>query len=294
VSAIELDGLVKRSAITDREIQELEQLIAACQQREKLHLYINKESTGGELNHFFYYQHGQLIGCLMLDTWNYGEKETTLFVVHPEYRRRGIGRTLLAAAQEECVNRGLNRIVLVCERDSYSGQRFVQSTEALYNSSEHAMQLRQLQEGNRFDERLSLRLAGWDDLEALVKVKMLGFSMTEERSRKFVLKRLENPQCQFYLATLGGIDLGCDEPVGTLRLDETAEQIGIYGFCVVPEYQGRGYGRQILEETIRLVQAQSQKPITLDVDVENQPALGLYLSSGFEIKTTFEYWVIDL
>ncbi|MBV9227977.1 MAG: GNAT family N-acetyltransferase, partial [Chloroflexi bacterium] len=69
---------------------------------------------------------------------------------------------------------------------------------------------------------------------------------------------------------------------------------GIYGFGILPDYRGRSYGRQMLEETIRTIRSQSQKTITISVDTTNTNALGLYLSCGFEIKATYGYYAMDI
>ena len=72
------------------------------------------------------------------------------------------------------------------------------------------------------------------------------------------------------------------------------EEVGIYGFVVRSAYRGRGYGRQMLEETIRTIQARSQKQIMLEVDSQNTNALGLYRSCGFKETTTYGYYNLDI
>ncbi|MGH2478322.1 MAG: GNAT family N-acetyltransferase, partial [Ktedonobacteraceae bacterium] len=84
------------------------------------------------------------------------------------------------------------------------------------------------------------------------------------------------------------------EPVGTLRVEEMPQEMGIHGFFVRPEYRGRGHGRQIIEETIATIRAQTTKPIMLEVDTNNLTALNLYRSLGFEIERTYEYYGLAL
>jgi len=85
-----------------------------------------------------------------------------------------------------------------------------------------------------------------------------------------------------------------EEPIGCLRLDEMDGEVGIYGFVVRPGYRGRGYGRQMLEAVIRKIQAESQKGIMLEVDTENTIAIGLYRSCGFQVKTTYDSYDLDV
>jgi ribosomal protein S18 acetylase RimI-like enzyme len=79
-----------------------------------------------------------------------------------------------------------------------------------------------------------------------------------------------------------------------LRLDDMGDQVGIYAFEVRLGYRGLGYGRQMLEEAIRIIRAGTQKTIMLDVETDNTNAIGLYLSCGFEVKTTYDYYGLDL
>jgi ribosomal protein S18 acetylase RimI-like enzyme len=105
-----------------------------------------------------------------------------------------------------------------------------------------------------------------------------------ESVNRWVAKLFEEPTSRFYLATLDQNPLGC------LRLDFMSDQVGIYAFEVRLGYRGLGYGRQMLEEAIRAISAETQKRIMLDVETDNTNAIGLYLSCGFEIKTTYDYY----
>ncbi|HYX51664.1 MAG TPA: GNAT family N-acetyltransferase, partial [Ktedonobacteraceae bacterium] len=78
------------------------------------------------------------------------------------------------------------------------------------------------------------------------------------------------------------------------RLDYMSDQVGIYAFEVRMGYRGLGYGRQMLEEAIRTIRIESQKRIMLDVETDNTNAIGLYLSCGFEIKTTYDYYDLKI
>lgn len=60
------------------------------------------------------------------------------------------------------------------------------------------------------------------------------------------------------------------------------------------EYRGRGYGRQMLEQIIRQLHDEGIKAITLEVEVENKNAIGLYSSCGFQVVTTYDYFAHDI
>lgn len=66
--------------------------------------------------------------------------------------------------------------------------------------------------------------------------------------------------------------------------------VNIVRLMVDAQHQGRGLGRAILRETIDWISDFSPRPDALRISTlpENAPALGLYLSMGFEIRGTEE------
>jgi len=96
---------------------------------------------------------------------------------------------------------------------------------------------------------------------------------------------LAHPQHRYYVAVL--------ENVGVIgKLDVSlAEQAGfIYGFGVLPEYRGRGYGRQLLAYTMQTLLALGKTQIALEVATANKNALSLYQSCGFRETGSYDYY----
>jgi len=84
------------------------------------------------------------------------------------------------------------------------------------------------------------------------------------------------------------------EPVGTIRVDRGEELAGIYGFAVVPRHQGQGIGRQVLSELARQLLAEGVPEVGLEVSCTNDSALRLYLSCGFEVTGTEDYYSVTV
>ncbi|MEO7022231.1 MAG: GNAT family N-acetyltransferase [Ktedonobacteraceae bacterium] len=290
-------GLVAKHTLTEQEMAEVEQLTALCTAHEHLLMRLDYnllvESTLPTNDLFLWYHDDQLVGYLLLDRYHSDLKEVSC-MVHPAFRRQGLSRQLLAAARQECLSRGIHRLLFACETSSISGQACVQAVGAGREFAEHRMVLQTFQPRLQFDDRLLFREALHDDLDELALILAADFGDSNERARQHILHAWARPNQRFYIATYGGEDVGCAEPVGTLRVEEMPQEMGIYGFFVRPEYRGRGHGRQILEEAIITIREHNSKLIMLEVDTNNLTALNLYRSLGFEIERTYEYYGLAL
>ena len=291
------ERLFAKHRLTAQEVAELEKLVALCYERE--HLLIQLDYNMLDMpslptdDLFLFYHEDQLVGFLLLDRYHSDIKEA-IGAVHPDFRRQGIFRQLLAAARSECLSRGITRLLCVCETTSTSGLAFLQTTGAGREFAEHRMVLQAFHPRFQYDDHLVVREALREDRDELAVVLAADFDDSKARALQHVLSAFERPNQRFYLATYGGDDVSCGEPVGTVRIEEMPQEIGIYGFFVRPEYRGRGHGRQIMEEAIIAIRESSQKPIMLEVDANNFTALNLYRSQGFVIERTYEYYGLAL
>ncbi len=84
-----------------------------------------------------------------------------------------------------------------------------------------------------------------------------------------------------------------EEIIGKVHLQVSSGIGGIYGLGVLPEYRGKGYGRAILLKAVEKLKAVKAEQIMLQVAAENENALSLYKSCGFEEMSVMDYfeWV---
>lgn len=78
-----------------------------------------------------------------------------------------------------------------------------------------------------------------------------------------------------------------EEPVGVVRMLEEKDETGEYSFvapiALVPEHQGKGLGKQLLTAGIVIGQKNAYDDCMLVVNAENEKALSLYKSIGFQV-----------
>ncbi len=265
--------------------------MARCNQYEGLNLTLYLERAhdhhGHEANQFLYYANGELVGILTLQP---GDPIEVSLAVHPDHRRQGIGRTLLDAARTECMGRGLSRWYLVCERASQTGRGFVTTVGGRYRYSEYRLKFEH--RGERLAPSRSgsihLHRADATEVEVLARIIATSFGRPEERVHQRVLRELQEPTHRYFIATLQG------QPVGSLGVAKTGQHPYIIAFCVLIEHRGRGYGRQMLEGIVRTLVAEGTERILIEVATDNEQALSLYQSCGFEEMTSYGYYLAEL
>lgn len=268
---------------------EIEALRAACRREEPIELPLHLEPArpvpGDETNHFLYHADDQLIGFVSLPPDGAIE---LLGMVHPAYRRRGIGGALLEAARAECARRGQDEFLLVCEEASSSGRGFADAVGGRYRFSEYRMELDPTAVPAARAEQLQFEPADETDLEALVRILSSAFDRDTDAVRKQMADWLAALNQRFYLGRRDG------QAIGTVRLVMVADESLVYltSFAVLPEFRGRGHGREILERTIAVLREQGWQQIRIEVETENANALGLYRSCGFREIAEYRYYAL--
>lgn len=89
-----------------------------------------------------------------------------------------------------------------------------------------------------------------------------------------------------------------NEAVGIIRIIEEEDENGNYSFvapiALMPAYQGRGLGTELLKAGIAIGQAVGRPDCMLVVNAENQQALRLYQKVGFETDMAVSCYQVNL
>ncbi len=283
-------GLYRAQGLSQTELVAIERLMQICNAYEGLDLKINlrilHSRPHDEINDFLYYEQDVLVGFLGLYSFNPHEGEIS-GMVHPEFRRKGIFTALFGAALEECQHRNITSLLLIVEHVSSSGQAFSRSIATTYDHSEYKMVLEEARLPASFDEHLQFREAREEDIPAFTHITALAFDEPEQSIDWYSPKVLADPQHRYYVAVLQNVDV-----IGKLDVALTEQAGFIYGFGVLPEYRGRGYGRQLLARTIQTLLALGKKQIALEVATVNKNALSLYQSCGFKETGSYDYYLV--
>ncbi|MGO9879564.1 MAG: GNAT family N-acetyltransferase [Acidimicrobiales bacterium] len=271
------------------DLRAIEDLAAACVAvdggRLKLERGVLQSRPPDQVNDFLWMGDDGLVGFLGL----YGDRPDQAEIcgmVHPGARRQGAFTRLFAAATAELARRGVPQALLVVDRLYESGACFARRAGGTIEHSEHRMTLHREPADVVADPLVTLREAALGDARFVLSCISEAFGIPTEH--------LEDSQVEALARRFPGtlVIEYANEPVGTVRVDRDDQAAGIYGFAVVPRYQGRGIGRQVLATLARQLKAEGVADIGLEVSVTNDAALRLYLSCGFDVMGTEDYYEV--
>lgn len=254
-----------------------------------------KISSIQNVNEFMYFDGQQIIGYIGICSFGgAGAPIEVNGMVQPEYRGQGVFKTLSELAIAEWKRRSSGSMLLLSDRKSNSGQKFIKGTGAQYKNSEYEMYLKE------------------DNLE-LSQMKLCGITFRKatnadayEIARQNSIYFNDEAEAEMIIPSEGMILPEEEEKRGmTIYLVEKDQQIigkvhlqlsstigGIYGLGVLPEHRGKGFGRAILVKVIKKLKEANASEVMLQVAAENSNALNLYKSCGFVGTSTMDYYEI--
>jgi ribosomal protein S18 acetylase RimI-like enzyme len=221
---------------------------------------------------------GRLVGFAGL--YGYGAAIEIAGMVDPAERRQGLGGALLDAALALCSQAGVTAPLLIVARESAGGRALAATRGGDLNHSEHALVLRGEPTDGPSDPGITLRPAQVADVAGILRVLSAGFGFAPAD----LGDRLVEPGVRTLVIERD------DELVGTMRVRHEGSTGGVWGFAVDPAWRGQGIGRDALRRACRQLREQGATQIGLEVEVENDRALGLYTSLGFTPVVTEDYW----
>ncbi|QBD75783.1 GNAT family N-acetyltransferase [Ktedonosporobacter rubrisoli] len=284
-------GLLKRRGLDAAELTEIKQLAALCNNHEGLDLKLNwgilRQRPSDQLNDFLYYVDGQLVGFLALFSFAAREGEIS-GMVHPAHRKGGIFQILFEAARQESISRGLNSLLLIVEGASPAGQAFVRHLPTTYDHSEYKMVLDGPQLPQEMHKHLHFRAAHPQDIPVLSYISAQAFQVPQDEINWYTEQKLSEANRRYYVGEVNSVI------VGIIEVSFSEGSALIQGFAVLPEYQGKGYGRQMLARTVRELLRANPQSIWLEVMTENKQALALYQSCGFKEIGCYDYYRLPL
>ncbi len=127
---------------------------------------------------------------------------------------------------------------------------------------------------------LEIRRAGEGDLQALTDLEAVCFEGQDPWSRDaFFNEVVENSDRTLYLVALAG-----GKVVGYMGVWMVLDEGDITNVAVDPEFRRRHIAESLIEEMVRRTSEEGITCWTLEVRVDNEPAIRLYEKMGFRAE----------
>ncbi len=218
--------------------------------------------------------------------------------VAPAYRRRGIGTRLLQAHLDAIPRRGptmrelcLSAFEPCPEGGAFARHHGFQQVRTFWVMERQVEGLKAPEWPLGIETRLfdgsDEALFGWNE----------SYNDSFSRHYHFVPSTVEECRAEIVLPDFDPTALLLayegTRCVGFCRNEVHASDGEIATLAVTHDWQGRGLGRALLRWGAQWLVDQGALPITLMVDGENEQALRLYRSEGFEISKTRPVWAVN-
>ena len=280
-------GIYYRQGLAADELADVHDLVRASEDYDKLDLRVSVAALAATAprppSTWLSYRDGALVGFLIGEGLGEAEAEAT-GVTHPARRRQGVFVALVNAAKAACGSQGTPALILYADDRSAEARGFAAAVGAERAFSESKMRLADAGAVAAVDGRIELRRAGHGDEAAVAAVLAEDMDGEIHNLEQVVAGNMGSPIYRYYIAFRDG------HPVGTLNVQTIDGEPYVYGFVVSPTQRRRGYGRAILAGALRDLAAEGARPVYLEVEPDNTPAVSLYRSLGFETLVTYDYY----
>lgn len=271
--------------LINEQLHAIEVLQKECEQADTIQLKLNWDmlrQRDDRSMDFFYEENGQLIAYLAL--YGFGSTVEVCGMVKPSDRRNHHFSDLWHRALQVIKEKGFHKILLNAPASSASAKAWLATQACTYVFSEFQMLWAQqpLEESQDILIRRSLP----SDATFEIQLDVQSFKMSAEDAQHHYDDIKNRTDEHRFIIVADGTD------VGKIRLSQIDGEAYIYGFAILPEFQGKGYGRKALRNIVKQ-QHEAGLSVGLDVEVKNNHALRLYESIGFKTVQAQDYYLLN-
>lgn len=290
------DGMMVPDRLSTQQVSQVRAFASICEAGDgysmeaRLDLGTLETRSEGSVSDVLWYESGQLVGFAGMNSYGDPSEVEASILVHPKFRRRGLGRAIARAVMRECQKRGVSRLLFVVPQESREGAAFVRTVGTRHSHSEYTMDLdvTRIPSLERAPDPVELRPAGAEDVPIMAAIVASAFAEPTQEEEQALVRLMKDSTRITYLATQDG------RPVGVIQSAVSDGRAFVVHFAVRPEMQGKGIGRQMLLAIVHGLQNSGSQWITIEVETDNRNALSLYERCGFVTVNATDYELLEL
>ncbi|MBQ9118893.1 MAG: GNAT family N-acetyltransferase [Lachnospiraceae bacterium] len=274
------------------EVRELEDI---CREHDKIEggISLTTEDVDEEKPVFVLcYEEELLAGFATMYRISESNAELCIYI-RPEFRKRAMYKKLTTTLRKEVKKLNLENIYLVHEprpKDDYA--EILSSELFQYAYSEYMMEWK-YSYALLPTNTLTVQSLTKDELDTAAEL-FAGAFLTDEEAARARITALMEENYRYYLVWQQKV------PVGMFCLLSGEQTMYVFDFAVEADRQGRGIGKAMLKELIRLVQEEAEeqgtepKKIQIQVGSRNGTAFRLYQKNGFQVVSQRDYYQVQM
>lgn len=278
--------IAKNHQLTPQQLHDLVQLTESCQIFDKgaptIYYNLLQKRRSHPVN-LLAYEKDKLIGFLSVYFFYDDACEISLLVA-PNRRRQGIAKNLLKTLLPLLE---LNNFVKVIfsSPSSFDHNWFPQKNLS-YFQSEYHMKRSVYEPIFLPNQRLKIRHAHAADIDQLCNIDEACFNTNKLLMSERFYELLNDNNYTLLIAEFE------NKLIGKAHIHWEENQAVLSDIAILPSYQKKGLGGELLGACINEALSLGQNTIELDVETKNKHALNLYNKYGFQTIKTIDFWSI--
>ena len=280
--------LIQNHQLTQQQLFDLDHLCNECKSEDGNIVAIYKHylsQNRPRLCNMLYYHKKKLIGFLSTFFFYKDACEITV-MVKPNFRGQGIASHMIKKILPLIREENLGSLIFSTPHDLNND--WLSKHGFQYLHSEYQMQLLQHYPLSIANQSLVIRLATQSDLAIICAIDHACFESPQPDLPIHIQNLLYDPNYKIFIAELAGV------PIGKAHLDIKPETTRLTDIAILPKFQKRGFGSNMLTYCINYSLMANQSNLSLNVETKNQQALKIYTRLGFKVNNAYDFWTIPI
>lgn len=282
----------KFNRLNDLELVELQTLYDACvhadQIKPRMYWDIVQSRHSDDYRDFLYFRGNTVVGYLGFFLFSDDDIEICAFV-HPNFRNQHVFKQLLLIAADEMGQFRPRRIIFTIPHATMAmpAKNWLQRIGAEQLHTEFRMRLDKFYHTEVFHNDIEIRSATLDDASALASLDKACFNADFETMVNRYQKILPEINRRVWV---GCID---NKIIAKIHANIQPTGVTLHDFCVLPSFQGKHYGINLLQTTVYDLLEAGHNKISVDVLADNDRALRIYEYANFIVTEAWDMWAWD-
>lgn len=280
--------ILTNNQLDESQLNAVDQLATECLKVDGglpgLHRYILEQERTLD-NNVFYYQDDHLIGFLSIYFFYEDTCEIGL-IISPNSRRKGLAKQLIQSILPRLKANNITGLLFSTAANVNS--HWLREHGFLYKNTDYQMQRKSSTPILNSNQQLTIRQATETDISIMCAIDKASFAVEQENLSYHLHRLLYNAEYTILVASLH------ETIIGKAHIYWRKNDAFLSDIAILPDYQGQGWGGQLIAYCINEALNRGVTTVSLDVEAINQSALNIYKRHGFEVSTAREYWFISI